>query len=183
MDDQLIDAIRHLASDPTANPKVKKKLISILASWNTQFKNDPSLSIIADLYLHTRRSHVRSASAGPTISDKDAAKKRAKEDAKERARKAEEEARQMRNRPRTAPFNFEAVSFTTLHSQLTAHVVHRKSPTYWHRLRAPAKHRATWSMRSCWSTATRRASPPTPAFKSVSRTQRRRARPSSGTYR
>lgn len=122
MDDQLVDAIRHLASDPTADTKVKKKLLSILASWNTQFKNDPSLSTIAGLYRpFDRRSHARSESAdaqlfratGLSPSDKDAAKKRAKqekEDAKERARKAEQDARQKKNRARRAPFNFEAVS-------------------------------------------------------------------------
>ncbi|KAH0838139.1 hypothetical protein J3R83DRAFT_6390 [Lanmaoa asiatica] len=122
MDEQLVDAIRHLASDPTADTRVKRKLLSILASWNTQFKNDPSLSTIAGLYRQSRpidrRSHGRSESAdiqflrsiGSSPNDKDAAKKRAKqekEDAKERARKADEEARK-KNRPRRAPFNFEA---------------------------------------------------------------------------
>ncbi|KAG6380999.1 hypothetical protein JVT61DRAFT_5394 [Boletus reticuloceps] len=115
VDDQLIDAIKHLASDPTADIKVRKKLRSIIASWSTQFKNDPSLSTIASLYKQPRTSHARSESADAhvlrsTPTDKDAAKKRAKQekqDAKERARKAEEEARQ-RNRSRRAPFNFEA---------------------------------------------------------------------------
>jgi hypothetical protein len=115
MDDQLVDAIKHLASDPTADTKVRRKLLSILASWNTEFKSDPSLSTIAGLYRQCRRSHARSESAEaqflrsmPTPNDKDAAKKRAKQDAKERARKAEEEARQKKNRPSRTPFNFEA---------------------------------------------------------------------------
>ncbi|KAF8445740.1 hypothetical protein L210DRAFT_3610345 [Boletus edulis BED1] len=115
VDDQLIDAIKHLASDPTADVKVRKKVRSIIASWSTQFKNDPSLSTIASLYKPPRTFHARSQSADanvlrPTPIDKDAAKKRAKQekqDAKERARKAEEEARQ-RNRSRRPPFNFEA---------------------------------------------------------------------------
>jgi hypothetical protein len=116
MDDQLIDALKHLSSDPSADTKVKKKLVSILAAWSTQFKNDPSLSSIAGLYRQSRRSHVRSESADAQIqrsppSDKDTAKKRAKQEkaeAKERARKAEEQARRQRNRSRGAPFNFEA---------------------------------------------------------------------------
>ncbi|KAG8219635.1 hypothetical protein J3R82DRAFT_590 [Butyriboletus roseoflavus] len=116
MDDQLVDAIKHLASDPTADTKVRRKLLSILASWNTQFKNDPSLSTIAGLYKQSRpidrRSHGRSESADAQFrNDKDAAKKRAKqekEDAKEKARKADEEARQNTVRSRRAPFDFEA---------------------------------------------------------------------------
>ncbi|KAG9314185.1 hypothetical protein JVU11DRAFT_4971 [Chiua virens] len=114
MDDQLIDALKQLASDPIADTKVKKKLVSILASWSTQFKNDPSMSTIAGLYRYSRpndrRSHARSESADTTFLspyDKDIAKKRAKqekEDAKERARRAEEEARQNKNRSRRAAF-------------------------------------------------------------------------------
>lgn len=107
-----------------ADTKVKKKLHAILASWNTQFKNDPSLASISGLYRYARpsdrRSHARSESADARLSpaglspnDKDAAKKRAKrekEEAKERARKAEQEARQNKHRPRRSLFNFEAVS-------------------------------------------------------------------------
>ena len=144
MDDQLVDAIKHLASDPTADTKVKKKLLSILASWSTQFKNDPSLSTIAGLYKQSRpidrRSHGRSESADtpfrttPTSpNDKDAAKKRAKqekEDAKERTRKADEEARQLRIRSRKAPFNFDTVSITSVHSPRTSHTLFRRNPKY-----------------------------------------------------
>lgn len=137
MDDHLIDALRQLAVDPIADTKVKKKLLSMLASWSVQFKNDPSLSTIAGLYRQARpidrRSHTRSESAdapfhraaglSPTP-DKDSAKRRAKqekEEAKERARKAEEEARQHRNRPRRAPFNFEAVSVVPSSRRTTAY--------------------------------------------------------------
>lgn len=137
MDDQLIDAIKHLASDPVADTKVKKKLLSILASWSTQFKNDPSLSTIAGLY---RRSHGRSESADPhflystgVFPHKAAAKKQAKhekEDSKERARKADEEARQKKNRSRRGPFNFEAVSITPISSRRTPHIVLRRNPKY-----------------------------------------------------
>ena len=187
MDDQLVDAIKHLASDPTADTKVRRKLLSILASWNNEFKNDPSLSTIAGLYRQCRRSHARSESADAQIrstpNDKDVAKKRAKQDAKERARKAEEEARQKKNRPRRASFNFEAVSITPARSPPTSHIVFRRNPKFGHRLQTPFRHQVTWSMRSCWSIATKRASPPIPAFRSAFRMPRQLARPSSGTYR
>lgn len=49
-DNQLTDAIRTLATDPGTDPKVKKKLISVLGAWHTQFKDDPSMSLVANLY-------------------------------------------------------------------------------------------------------------------------------------
>ncbi|KIJ21957.1 hypothetical protein PAXINDRAFT_159941 [Paxillus involutus ATCC 200175] len=123
MDDPLIDAIRQLASDPLADTKVKKTLLSVLASWNTQFKNDPSMHTVASLYTQyrpiDRRSHAQSNSADldslynaglSSINEKEAAKQRVKQEkeaTKEKARKAQEEARKKKNRPRKAPFNFE----------------------------------------------------------------------------
>ncbi|KIJ65032.1 hypothetical protein HYDPIDRAFT_88841 [Hydnomerulius pinastri MD-312] len=124
MDDQLIDAIRQLASDPITDQKVKKKLLSVLTLWKEQFKNEPSLSTVAGLYRQCRppdrRSHGHTSSADldrlysaglSPVSEKEAAKKRAKqekEEAKEKARKAEEEeAQRKKSRPRRAPFNFE----------------------------------------------------------------------------
>ncbi|KAF9229057.1 hypothetical protein BS17DRAFT_722352 [Gyrodon lividus] len=123
MDDSLVDAIKQLAFDPLADTKVKKKLLSILASWNVQFRNDPSMSTVAGLYKQCRpldrRPHGHSNSADldalynaglSSINEKEAKQraKQEKEAAKERARKAEEEARKKRSRPRRAPFNFEA---------------------------------------------------------------------------
>ncbi|KAH7885985.1 hypothetical protein F5I97DRAFT_1181971 [Phlebopus sp. FC_14] len=123
MDDQLIDAVKHLASDPLTETKVKKKLLSVLASWNTQFKDDPSMSTVAGLYRQCRPPDRRSLGnnsgpfdGGASLSErkekeeKEAAKRRAKqekEEAKERARKAEEDARRKKSRPQRAPFNFE----------------------------------------------------------------------------
>ena len=39
-----------LGSDSGTDPKVKKKLIAVLASLNAQFKDDPSMSFVASLY-------------------------------------------------------------------------------------------------------------------------------------
>lgn len=144
MDDQLVDAIKHLASDPMTDAKVKNKLLSILASWNAHFKNDPSLSTIAGLYKQSRpfdrRSHARSQSADVHLSpsptsptDKDAARKQAKrekEHAKERARKAQEETRQKNIRARRTPFNFDAVSIPNTGSPRTPHTVSRRNHKY-----------------------------------------------------
>ncbi|KIK94112.1 hypothetical protein PAXRUDRAFT_828319, partial [Paxillus rubicundulus Ve08.2h10] len=123
VDDSLIDAIKYLASDSLADTKVKKKLLSVLASWNAQFKNDPSMYTVAGLYRQCRpidrRSHAQSNSADldslynaglSRINEKEAAKQRAKQEkeaTKEKARKAEEEARKKKNRPRKTRFNFE----------------------------------------------------------------------------
>lgn len=126
----MTDAIKQLAADPTTDQKVKKKLVAVLASWNSQFKDDPSMSIVVGLYRQCRpadrRSHGYSNSAEPSHGpssdherkmkekdEKELAKQRAKrekEEAKERARKAEAEAKKQKRRPRRAPFNFEAVS-------------------------------------------------------------------------
>ena len=46
----MTDAIKMLATDSTTDPKVKKKLVSVLGAWHTQFKDDPSMSLVANLY-------------------------------------------------------------------------------------------------------------------------------------
>jgi LAS seventeen-binding protein 5 len=46
----MIDALKMLATESTTDPKVKKKLISVLGAWHTQFKDDPSMSNVANLY-------------------------------------------------------------------------------------------------------------------------------------
>jgi hypothetical protein len=106
--------------------------VAILASWHSQFKDDPSMSAVTGLYKQCRpapvdrRSHGYSSSAdhshGPSSDyerkmkekdEKEIAKQRAKrekEEAKERARKVESEARKLKSRGRRAPFDFEAVS-------------------------------------------------------------------------
>ncbi|KAH8099290.1 hypothetical protein BXZ70DRAFT_290826 [Cristinia sonorae] len=49
-DSQLTDAIKSLAQESATDPKVKKKLLAVLASWHSQFKDDPSMSFVANLY-------------------------------------------------------------------------------------------------------------------------------------
>ncbi|KAG1784185.1 hypothetical protein EV702DRAFT_957684 [Suillus placidus] len=127
-DGQLIDAIKQLAADPTTDQKVKKKLMAVLASWHAQFKDDPSMSVVAGLFRQYRPADRRSQgysnnadplSHGPSSDyerkmkekdEKELAKqrtKREKQEAKQRARKAEEDARKKKGRSRRAPFDFE----------------------------------------------------------------------------
>ena len=130
-DGQLTDALKQLAADPATNQKVKKKLMAVLASWNAQFKSDPSMTLVANLYKHCRPERERPLSQGaPQIGldpegerrrvEKEESKKRAKkekEDAKEkeRLRREEEERRKSRdkNRQKRPPFDFERASYHT----------------------------------------------------------------------
>lgn len=124
-DGQLTDAIKQLAADPTTDQKVKKKLVAILASWNSQFRDDPSMSVVAGLYKQCRpapidrRSHGYSSSAdlshGPSSDyERKMKEKDEKEIAKQRAKREKEEREQARkvlkSRARRSLFDFEAVS-------------------------------------------------------------------------
>lgn len=136
-DSHLTDALKTLGTDPSTDPKVKKKLISVLASWHAQFKDDPSMSTVANLYRQVRpndqsrmRVDVQALHSTALESDdywerkrqeekerkekKEEEKRKAKE-AKEaekiRQRLAEEERRKNKNKPKRRPFNFEQVDF------------------------------------------------------------------------
>ncbi|KAH9937331.1 uncharacterized protein B0H18DRAFT_1113185 [Fomitopsis serialis] len=49
-DSHLVDALRMLTTEPTTDAKVKKKLSTVLLSWHAQFKDDPSMQYVANLY-------------------------------------------------------------------------------------------------------------------------------------
>jgi len=49
-DSMLTDAIKHLATDSTTDPKVKKKVMAVLLSWHNQFKDDRSMDAVSNLY-------------------------------------------------------------------------------------------------------------------------------------
>ncbi|GJE85873.1 hypothetical protein PsYK624_019520 [Phanerochaete sordida] len=100
-DSQLTDAIKMLGTDPTTDPKVKKKLLSVLASWNNEFKNDPSMSLVANLFNQVRpaRPAPRAPPVRPSLDDDgfsldrseaEAAKRLKEEERKEAKRKAKE---------------------------------------------------------------------------------------------
>lgn len=129
-DAQLTDAIKSLASDPSTDPKVKKKLLSVLISWHSQFKDDPSMSLVAGLYLQCRpsRQNINAGSIGhhdealerrkreererKEKKEEDKRKaKLAKEEEKAKQRREEELRRKRASQPRRRPFNFEEVIF------------------------------------------------------------------------
>ncbi|KAG6879864.1 hypothetical protein C0992_010533 [Termitomyces sp. T32_za158] len=49
-DGKLTDAIKNLSADYTTDKKVRRKLLAVLASWQEQFKSDPSMSVLSGLY-------------------------------------------------------------------------------------------------------------------------------------
>ncbi|KAJ7193390.1 hypothetical protein GGX14DRAFT_589471 [Mycena pura] len=122
-DGQLTEALKHLANDSSADKKVKKKVLLVLASWKEQFKNDPSMSAVAGLYSqtkHERQERINQVDAvfGGGIPDVEALERESKRKAKlerERAKEMQrlEEAERRRsekerkNRPKRLPFDFE----------------------------------------------------------------------------
>ncbi|KAL7285408.1 hypothetical protein ACG7TL_000504 [Trametes sanguinea] len=130
-DHQLTDALKNLAADPGTDPKVKKKLASVLAAWHLQFKDDPSMTLVANLYkqckiAHTHRvtsdhQNIINAGLGPDTEylerkrkEEEARKKREEEkrkakEEKERRKREEEERKRKASQPKTKrkPFNFE----------------------------------------------------------------------------
>ncbi|KAJ3750662.1 hypothetical protein DFH05DRAFT_1386972 [Lentinula detonsa] len=116
-DDQLIDALRQIAGDRTADKRVQKKLKLVLISWHEQFKSNPSMRSVSELYHMCKDIQPAKPAIDPM--EVEAARRRAeKEEMKRKARLEKEEARkkeeaerlkqkQMKNRPKRTPFNFE----------------------------------------------------------------------------
>lgn len=91
-----------MASDPALDPKVKKKLVAVLAAWQAQFKDDPSMSLVAGLYKQCRLDTHRQSSIQPSAAAQGLAleaehERKAHE---ERERKREEEKRKAKEEER-----------------------------------------------------------------------------------
>lgn len=128
-DSQLTDALKNLASDPSTDKKVYKKLLLVLGSWRDQFKGDPSMTLVAGLYKQCRGEGRRLSQQevahmvgiSPTAEDKKKTEREQKEEAKRKAkqekqenekRRREEEERRRKertegNKPKRALFPFE----------------------------------------------------------------------------
>ncbi|KAJ6575345.1 hypothetical protein B0H19DRAFT_1128244 [Mycena capillaripes] len=119
-DGQLTEALKNLANDSNTDKKVKKKLLLVMASWQDQFKTDPSMTIVAGLYKQVRHDRNERTQQLEVLGLPDTealereAKKKAKQErerAKEKERLEEAERRRMekerKNRPKRAPFDFE----------------------------------------------------------------------------
>ena len=62
-----------LGSEPTTDPKVKRKLVQVLAAWHSQFKDDPSMAFVANLYSTVKPAgSARSPPLGGRTSEEDA---------------------------------------------------------------------------------------------------------------
>lgn len=112
-DGHLTDALRHLATDPTADPKVRKKVLAVLASWSKQFKDDRSATGIAGLYRQVKPagpSRRSEANQEPSVERERESeqRRRDKEEAKRREAKEKrvklEEARRKTAASQTATF-------------------------------------------------------------------------------
>ena len=116
-DGQLTDALKHLATDYTTDPKVRKKVLAVLASWSRQFKDDRGAAGIAGLYRQVKPTGSEGNREALAERERESEKRRKeKEEAKWKAKeKRLEEARVKKKAAasRTATsrkqFNFELV--------------------------------------------------------------------------
>ncbi|CCL98118.1 uncharacterized protein FIBRA_00112 [Fibroporia radiculosa] len=99
-DHQLTDALKMLATESTSDPKVKKKVVIVLNSWHLQFKDDPSMSLVANLYKVCGVAGIqRVPPKQPSIgygADLEEERERARE--REREKEAEREEREAERR-------------------------------------------------------------------------------------
>jgi sRNA-binding protein len=167
-DGQLTDALKNLATDSTADTKVRKKILAVLASWSRQFKDDRSAAGIAGLYRQVRPTESsrgsevnrealveRERESEKRRKEKEEAKREAKRKAKEKRLK-QEEARSKKAASQTATarrqFNFEQVCFLVAlaPSQVLTCNLYRRSPRFSPPLRTRRLPQIIWLMLS-WS--------------------------------
>jgi len=117
-----------MSNDQTIDYKVKKKLVRMLAAWNAQYKNDPSMRTAANLYKqHKSDAHSMWRPDAQVPKDeefeavkrknKEESRRKAKEEAAKKAREEKEEAERLKKeragagkpKPKRKPFNFEEV--------------------------------------------------------------------------
>lgn len=108
-----------MSHDPITDRKVKQKLTRILASWNSQYKDDLSMKTAANLYQHRSNSNSvwRSDAQASKDEELEAAKRKNKEEARqkeaERLKREKEEKKKRedtgKSKSKRKPFNFEQV--------------------------------------------------------------------------
>ncbi|CAE6344018.1 unnamed protein product [Rhizoctonia solani] len=86
--DQLVERIKLMSQDPMTDEQVKRKLMSVLASWHRQFKDDPKMQTVSNLY--TQCGGARKSTTGSTATSP---RPHAETLYEQHQRKAEEEAR------------------------------------------------------------------------------------------
>jgi hypothetical protein len=108
--------LKHLATDYSTDPKVRKKVLAVLASWSREFKDDRGAAGIAGLYRQVKPAGSDANREALAERERESEKRRKeKKDAKRKAKeKRLEEARSTKKAAsRTATsrkqFNFEKV--------------------------------------------------------------------------
>ncbi|KAJ1301833.1 hypothetical protein OPQ81_009061 [Rhizoctonia solani] len=86
--DQLVDRIKLMSQDPMTDEHVKRKLMSVLASWHRQFKDDPKMHTVSNLYTQCGGGRKSTSSQSAT-----SPRPHAETLYEQHQRKAEEEAR------------------------------------------------------------------------------------------
>lgn len=132
LDGYLTEVLRTMSNDPTIDQKVRKKLVRILAAWHSQYKDDPSMKIAANLYKQYKNDADGAWRLDPQTPTDDAVEA-AKNKSKEVTRKAKEEAERLKKeekkkskesagKPKTKrkPFNFEEVCLVFLETTSVA---------------------------------------------------------------
>ncbi|KAG8926730.1 putative actin patch assembly and actin polymerization protein [Tulasnella sp. 408] len=123
-----------MASDPLTDEVVRKKLMSVLAGWHREFKDNPKMATVASLWTQCGGGAKRRSVPPPPQVDHDAeARKKAEERAKEKAAKEEEkrrererkekekaDAKKKANQPKPRPFDFEREKPNIINSIATA---------------------------------------------------------------
>ena len=107
-DGQLTEALKYLASGSSADPLVKRKVLAVLASWHTQFKDDPSMKVVAGLFRECRAAERSVAETTQNLSSmgmydtSEADKKKAEREAR-KAKKEEDRKRKEREAQQSRP--------------------------------------------------------------------------------
>ena len=98
-DGQLTDALKHLAGGGGVDPKVRRKVISVLASWHSQFKSDPSMAVVAGLLKECRATErsvtetTQNLNEMGLVDTKELERKKAEKEAAKKAKKDKEKAK------------------------------------------------------------------------------------------
>jgi hypothetical protein len=108
-DDRLTERLKIMATDSMTDEKVRKTLMSVLGSWHRQFKDNPSMKLVADLYNQCgggggKRNSKQVEVRHETLFDqyaKHAAEQRAKE--KTEKEEAKRRTKEGKNKPKESP--------------------------------------------------------------------------------
>ncbi|CAE6449917.1 unnamed protein product [Rhizoctonia solani] len=133
--DQLVDRIKLMSQDPMTDEHVKRKLMSVLASWHRQFKDDPKMHTVSNLYIqcgggkkpvpsqtptsprphaetlyeqHQRKAEEEARARAERKMKEREAKEEEKRKLKEEKLAAKERERKARSQPARRPFVYEA---------------------------------------------------------------------------